>query len=447
MEIKKEISSEGEATLEIEVPVEETAPRFTAALEKFRREANIPGFRPGRVPLDLVRKRYGRGIASETAEQLARDYLSKALSSEKLEPGGRIDVNLIEYGEDKPLRFKVNFPVQPEVELSNYKGLRVMINEAEVTEGDVDRQIEAFRRKHALLRSVDTPAPAEARLTLEVQEVDPSGLPLIGRPVEEMTFEFGTDSLGVGSDEQLYGIRAGEKRLIKIRPAPGDLAQAPYQPQIITPAQEAQGNPAHGSERYILVEVERVEVSELPELDDDFAKTVNLKLTSVELLRQWTRLNLMGYVGVAAQRWLEKGVIDRLIEDNPFPVPRSIVEITLNEVADSMKLEGEARKEFIEKHYHEAERDYRWVILRDAVAEREEIDVTDEDVEAEITRMAEQSGDTVEKIRRKLKANNSLDRLRRQMFERLVVEFLAENAVVEKRMMDLDEFLRVNADG
>ncbi|NQT35008.1 trigger factor [bacterium] len=442
MKIKKEISPERDATIEIEVSVEETGDVFTEAIKKFRSEASIPGFRPGHVPLDLIRKRWGRELFSQKAEELAREHLIKALEQEKLEPAGRMEIDMIEYGEGKPLRFKVQFPLKPEVKLQKYKELRIVINDAEVSDADVDNELEHIRQQHATLISIDDPAPAEARLTVKFQEVDPSGLPLIGRPVEEKVFELGSDELGISGDEQLVGIKAGEKRVIRVIPEAGALSQAPIPSAIITPGQSEDSRGAT-NEQHLSVEAIKVEVSELPEIDDDFAKLVNESLESVDKLRELIKYRIMSYVESYRHRELENGLIDRLIEDNPFPISKSVVTTTLEEIAENMNLEGDKKQDLIDQHFNTAENDLRWVMLRDETAKVENIEVTDSEIEDELKHIAEQKGEALDEVRKKLESQGGIDRIRKSMLERRVIDFLAKNAEIEKRTMSLDEFIRL----
>jgi len=440
LNLVKQISSEGEATLHIEIPVEETAGQFTDALKKFRDEVKLPGFRPGKVPLELIRKRWGREIFSEKADEIARKYVVKALEQEKLKPGSRIDLNLIEYAEDKPLKFSVTFPLAPEVKLSLYKGLKVTLNDAEISNDDIDRELEGFRRKHAIMRSIDDLAPAEAHLTVKVQEVDPSGLPLIGRKVEEKTVELGFDQLGIGSDEQLIGVRAGEKLLIRIRPAPGDISHTPLQSAIVTPNQ-ALDRRASNDLIHLAVEVLKVEIPQLPELNDEFALSVDPNLKSIDNLREIFKFRLMSYVESVKRRQLEKSIIHHLIEENPFYVPEKIVSETLNEVADGANYEGDERRKFLDNYRKEAEDDYRWVRLRDEIASQENISINNDHINGEIERYAAQHGKTVETASREFE-KEGLENIRTRMLEHEVIEFLVSNAVIEKRSMSLTEFFK-----
>jgi trigger factor len=280
----------------------------------------------------------------------------------------------------------------------------------------------------------------EAHLTVKVQEVDPSGLPLIGRKVAEETVELGFDQLGIGSDEQLIGLKAGERRVIKVRPLPGDLAHAPMQTAIISPNQAAK----HRSDSdliHLAVEVQQVEVAILPELNDEFARLVGENFKSLDALREILKFRLMTYVESVKRRQLERSIIRKLIEENPFYVSRKIVDETLNEVADSANYQGDKRREFLENYRQNAEADYRWVKLRDEIAQQENIKITDDILNSEIERYAVQHGKMVDQARKEFE-KEGLEGIRARMLEHEVLEFLITNAVIEKRNMSLTEFLR-----
>jgi len=442
MNITRDITPDRDVTLTIEIPVDETEPLINKALADFRAQARIPGFRPGKIPMDFIKRRYGRELIAGVIDDLAQAKLKEALEQEKLEPVGRIAINLKEYGEGKPLIFEAHFPLRPEVKLGEYKGLHLLISDAEVTDADVDAQIEGLRRKHANLLSIDDPAPVEALVTVKFHEVHPSGLPLVGRPVEEKQIEFGADSLGSGSDEQLIGIRAGETRLIRVRDAGTGLTGAPQGHNIVSPA-EAAGREQTEGLRVYSVEALRVEVPHKPDLDDEFAQFINPGFKTLADLREYSRIMLMGYASQAMHRQMEAAILARLIESNPFPIPRSIITETLSQVADEMKLTGEERSKFIDSHFLEAERDYRWVLLRDEIAKCENIEVTDEEIDVELQHIAERTGEPLEVVVKRFSEDDKREKLRSRIFEGRVLDLLAQNADIEKREVSLMELLRM----
>lgn len=425
--------------MDFSLSAEEVGDEFTESLRQFQRQARLPGFRPGKVPLDLVRKRWGQAIMAEKAEEIARRHIGEVLKNEALLPDGQVAIDLVEFGEGRPLRFKAEFPVQPQVNLSRYKGLKVLIDYAEVGDADVDAQIEALRRKHAYLRSVDTPATAECRVTVRVQEVDPSGLPLVGATSEVVQIEFGTDRLGVGSDEQLLGIRVGERRIIRVRRS--DRIHRPARGSRIVKPGEADDSSYAAGEVTLTVEAIQVEVLELPEVDDQFAAQVDGRLKTAEELRRFVRYNLMDYVAFHARTQLDRRLMEKVVEENPFPVPRRTIVSRLEEVAQSLNISEDNRRQFVEEHFSEVEKDYRWVRIRDAIAQAEGIDVTDEELERNIARIVEISGSRGRAAADRYANPEEREKLRQRILESKVLDTLAAAAEVERRMMDLRQFI------
>lgn len=424
----------------IEIPVEETGHQFLEALTDFQRRTAIPGFRPGKAPMNVIRSRYGRELFEETAENIAKKYVKKAIIKEGLKPGGRINMKLLEFGDTKPFRFEVSFPLKPEVQLTNYRGLKVVINDAQITDDDVDMQIKALRRKNLQPVPTDEPAAAVSRLTIKYREVDRSGLPLIGNKTKSLLLEFGSDSLGIGTDEQLIGVRAGEKRLIRTKRNRRPTEEEPHR---ILNLDEASSLANAGGDILYEVEVEKVENLKMPELDDQFVKSINPKLNTVEDLRRWVRLNLMSFIGERASRMLREEVMNQLLAENPFTMSPRIVYDTLHDFGEKMKFDHDAIHRFIDDYFDEAERDLKCYALLKAIADFENLAVTDEMIEEEFTRMAEYTGQSVASIRSHFADEENYYGLHRKLFENMVLDFVIKHATVERRMMSFSEFARI----
>ena len=167
-------------------------------------------------------------------------------------------------------------------------------------------------------------------------------------------------------------------------------------------------------------------------------------IDSLKTLRELIRFKIMSYVESARRQMLEKAITDRLLEENPFQISKGLIASTLKQIAANVSISEDDRDEFIEQHRQEAEADLRWVELRNEIARVEEITVTDEMVESELRRYAEQSGEPVEKIRKKIETEGGIESLRKRMIDRDVMDFLITNADIEKRTMNLDEFFRLS---
>lgn len=440
MNIERDISADGQAKITFEVSKDELGDRLPKAIEQFRRKANIPGFRPGKAPLSVIKKRFGDDIIAEKAEEIAREYMMEGLKNDDLKPGGKITINLVHFGIDEDLKFDVVFPLQPEVELKNYKGLSVTVNNAEVDDSDVESELEAFRNDHAVLQSVDTPANAESKVTLEVVMVDPSGLPLINAKSNSMNFTFGIDMLGAGTDEQLLGISAGETRKITVRNI-DSLIQTPTQSKIITPAEASQPASISGAVTMYSVEATSVKVLELPEADDDFAKKIDPNFKSIDDLREMIKLRISGLIAFSYQKLLRTQLINKLVAENPFVIHKSIIDNFLEESMESQKVKQGEEEDFVEKNREEFEQEYRWILLRSELIDTEKLSPEESDIEAEFEQISKQSQVPVEKVREHYSEKDHYQNLLDTILERKVLRFLADSAEIENRTMSLIEFL------
>jgi len=394
--------------------------------------------------MNMIRQKYSQELKefmTEKADEFTRDYAVEAMNIEKLNPGGPISLNVLDFGLNKPLTFEVKFPLQPEVNLTLYKGLCATVNEVEVTERDIDAEIEALRHKHAMMRSIDTPAPAGAVLTLKKQEIDPSGLPLIGRHIEEIRFQFGFDQLGIGTDEQLLNIKAGEKRIISTHDSSA-IQRVPQQSTIITSGEAATDENKRSDEVFLSVEAISVEVPELPDIDEDFMKKIDKNLKKIEDLRKWIQINLLSIVAYNYKRQLHSNLITRLIEENPFPISSSIIDYFAKESDDTKSKDDSDQKDEKEVQ-QEIEREYRWVLMRDEIAKRESIVLADSEIELELELIAKQTGKSIKNIRKLYDDKDRKDHLQNRMLDRKVMDFIIEHAVLDKRKMNLDEFAEV----
>ncbi len=443
MNIERDISADGQATIHFEVSKDEIGNRLPDAIEQFRRRANIPGFRPGKAPLSVIKKRYGDEIMAEKAEEIAKEYMMDGLKNEDLKPGGKITINLKKFGIDEDLHFAVIFPLQPEVELLKYKELSVTANHAKVTDEDVESELQAFRHDHAVLQSVDTPANAESKMSLEFVEVDPSGLPLINAKPTELEFSFGVDMLGPGTDEQLIGICAGETRKVSVRSI-SNLVQPASPSKIITPEEASKPAEAIGGIRMYSVEAKRVEVMELPAVDDDFAKKIDPSFSSIDDLRGMIKMRISGLIAFSFQKILRTQLINKLVEENPFVIHPSIVDNFLEESMETQKVKSSDRKDYIEKNRHEFEQEYRWILLRSKIIDTEKLSPSENDVEMEFEQIAAQSNVEIEKVREHYNDKDNYHNLVDTILERKVLKLLAESANIEKRNMSVMEFLQAS---
>ncbi len=441
MNIDKTKVNETDAVILVELPADDAGKLISEAFVTFRRQANIPGFRPGKVPMDLIRRRYGKDLMQEKAEEIAKERLSDIIQEADVSPGGPIDIKLLEYGEDKPLRFEVIFPLKPVVNLTNYRGLKIKISEAEVTEAEIDKEIEAQQTRLAEMEEVEGPATGESIISLKVEEVDPSGIALIGSETTEVNFEFGLGDIGVGADEQLIGIQVGEKRIISVKTNDPSV-KTETESIIITPQQAADAQ-HQATETYYSVEALKIKAMVPPPVDDKLAASVNPNLKTVEELRKWIEIQLLAMVNYSMKQEMHTSLVEKLIEENPFPISQTFIDMFIAEAAKDNQIPQDKLEDYYKNNLEGVAAEYRWMLLKEAIIEAEDLDIDDEEIEAEYRRISEQISRSLEEIKKIYETeDNAEEELRGRMLERKVMEFLAQNADIEKEMLSLEEFAK-----
>jgi trigger factor len=201
VEFTVNISDDRTATFIVTIPAEEVQEKLDGKIKELHRTMVIPGFRPGKAPLSLFRTRYGKAVYSDIVEEESRKALQEIIKQYETQLVGDLELMNMETVQGQPIKLTVVAPLKAEPALSLYKGLKVSIPTAIVNDTEIDKYINLSRKRKKVMQSVDTPATTDAKLTLEVQEVDPSGLPLIGKTVETQEITFGTDALGAGASD------------------------------------------------------------------------------------------------------------------------------------------------------------------------------------------------------------------------------------------------------
>lgn len=448
LKIDTDISEDRSAKLTVEVPCDELKNKYNKADKEFNRSVAVPGFRPGKAPIQMaIRMHQPKYLLflEDKADEFTRDFAVEAISQGELHPGGQISLNILEHGRDKALKFEVMFPLPPEVTLSKYKGFSLVVNEAEINDDDISREINAFRHKHSKCIEITEASSADSVLILRTQNVDPSGLELIGEKPKELVIEFGADSLGIGTDEQLIGIKAGEKRIVKAK-SKGILSASPQSSKIVSPSEALGQDIMNSTDNFISVEALRVERFDVPDVNDEFVKLIDPGLKNVDELKKWIEINLLGIVTYNTKQELTTRLINALIRENPFEIHPQIIDNLMDNNFEDEKLSEEELENRIADNRKQIEKEYRWTLLRNKIGEIEEIKVNDDDLEAEFEVISRESRKSIDEIRKYYTVKEHFDRITTGIFERKVLEFLKENSEIEKRKMSLDEFAETTRD-
>jgi trigger factor len=437
-----------EYALEIKATAEDLSPEMEKALREQRGRTTLKGFRPGKVPLSLVKKIYGKAIAYVVAEELIqKTYESEVLGKDTYRVLGQPVIDKIDFNEDNDLHATVRFGVRPEFELKDLSSEEIIRYTHTVDEEEIDERIEEIRIREADLVPVEGPAEEDNFLTIDVQPLDDAtNTPVIGARQKGVTI-FLDDRIAPQLREALIGTRTGDTIRVDIPHEGHHHDEEEHESALlITPESE---HKAHTHTHRYEIAVKEIKRRDLPELDEELIKKVTNGLAeNVEDLRKILREELEQSWKFEIQRALTNTVIDKMLELHPIPVPESLVNSFLDSYVEDVKSRNNGRlpedldeDAFREVNRSEAERQARWMLIEDRIVETEKLEVTDEDRKAYIEETrgaATMTADEMLGLYRQVP--RLLDQLDQRILSRKVIDLLAGRfKVVEKPAGDAAE--------
>jgi trigger factor len=416
----------GEATcrreLDLEIPADEVSKAMEKVAKEFAKVARVPGFRPGKAPITLIRRRFADDIKGEVLQSLVPERVEKAVSEQKLTPVSQPKVEQLDFNDGQPLKFRAVFEVLPEFELGNYKDLQLEMPVMDVVDEDASKTLEDMRERAAAF------APAEGRA---VQDGDYVQLKLTGTPegegealqADSVLCHIGAEETMAPFNENLRGVNIGDHKDFDV-PYPADYPDA-----------KLAGKTYHYS-----VDVLGIKTKKLPELNDDFAKDVS-DATTLDELNKKIREGLEHQRDHKQKDLLREKVLGEIVKLHDFPVPQSLVEhqmdVRLERVVRSLAQQGvDPRAVNIDwvslrkRNEDRAKDDVKAELIVDRIATAENIDVTEEEVEHELQHLAGHSNESAEAIRARLTKQGTLDRIKAKLRSDKTLDWLAQNARV-----------------
>jgi trigger factor/ATP-dependent Clp endopeptidase proteolytic subunit ClpP len=297
-----------ERRIEVSVPATRVRQQVDARLLKVSRTVRIKGFRPGKAPIHVVRKHYGREVREEVVSDLIRETFAEALRQEKLQPAGGPRIEAKKTGEPDDLRYTATFEIYPQIALKDPAGIRLMRPTATVSEGDVDAMIESLRRQRPDWIEIERGSQNGDRITIDF-EGRIGGEAFEGGKSENLVVVLGAGRLLPEFEQGVVGAGAGEKREFDLR-FPDD-----YQAKHL----------AAKSARFQVI-VRKVEESRLPEVNDAFCQAFGVSEGGIAALRAEVRENMERELAQAVQARLKSQVMEQLLAANPVTVPKALVE-------------------------------------------------------------------------------------------------------------------------
>ena len=400
-----------ERLLEVSVPVDVVREAEEKAVRRYATQARLPGFRPGKAPAAMVRKKFAAAIRQEALEALMQDAYREVLEREKLTPITQPHVHHVHFDEGKPLSFELHVEVRPEVTLARTQGFRVARSASAVTDEQVAEQIERLREQKATLAPVDgKPAPGDlVTVTLATAEAD-GGMPAEGKEYR----------LELGSEQAIPGI---EELIMEL--TPGETVERPVRWPDDFP-DEAQ----RGVTKTVRVTLTDVKRRDLPVLDDAFAREVG-DFDSLDALRAAVTEDLQRHADRDADAEVRQKLVDEIISANPFDVPSSWVGQLVGAYAQAYQVPDEQREQFTQEFRPMAERQVRRDLVIDTIAEREGLAASEADVDARVSALAAERGSDPGKIYAAMQKAGRLKEIERSLTEEKVFAWLMERNQIE----------------
>ena len=413
--------------IELEIPAENVQKTTEKIARDLARVARIPGFRPGKAPVTLIRRRFAEEIKGEVLESLVPEFLEQALTEKKLSPVTRPEVDKVDFTDAGPLKFRATFEVLPEFALADYKNVEIEIEALEVGDTEVDKTLEEMRERAA------TYVPVEGRTAKDGDfvQVKIMGTPAGGGdPIraDNIQCHIGAEETLQAFNENLRGAAPGETRRFETK-YPDDY-----------PDEKLRGKTYNYA-----VEVKAIKEKKLPELNDDFVKEIGegaAGATTLEEFRGKIREQLSAARDEQQQAQTREKILDELVKRHDFPVPEALIEhqmdARLERVVRSLAAQGvDPRAVNVDwvamrqRQRDRAGRDVKAEILIDRIASEEKIEVSDEELDKEISVFAERSGESAAVIRARLTKEGGLDRMKSKLRSDKAIDWLHRTARIQ----------------
>ncbi len=367
-----------EYDLEIRATADDLAPDLNRVLRQQRTRTNLKGFRKGHVPLSVVKKLYGKALAYGVAEKSIQEtYESSVLETEEHEVLGRPKITTLDYELDGDLFAVIRFGVRPDFELADTTGQTISRLAHEVTDEDVAEELDRLREGKATTPVKEGPVEAEDVVVVDLQLLDESGLPVVGSREEEITYHLADERVKEPFRAALLGRSAEDEVVVSM---PADAA--------------SESSDGGGEDSRYQVTIREVRAHVLPEVDDDFVKELSDgRIETVDAFRDEVQKQLEDAWSTRSRELFESTIVERMLEINPVDVPETVVDLYLDSFLEDFRRQTKERtgedlpdefddEDFRGRYRDEAERQGRWMLIRDHVLKQNEIEVTDEDREA-----------------------------------------------------------------
>jgi len=423
MQVSVEAGEGLERKLKIQIPAETVEMQVESRLKSMLPRVKIDGFRPGKVPLKVVKQHYGAQVFQEVAGELMQNSFREALTQENLNPAGDPSISTDGIKQGEPLEFTATFEVYPEVELMPAAGMKLTKIKSSVADADVEKMIETLRKQRSSWSEVERAAGDDDKVIIDFKGMV-DGEAFDGGSADAVPVIIGSGAMIPGFEDNLRGLKAGDESTFKVN-FPDD-----YQAGHLA-----------GKEAEFAVTVNTVEASSLPEIDEEFAKSFGVEDGSTEKLRGDIRGNMERELDNRIRTEMKNEVMGQLIENNPLDVPAAIVREEAETLQKQTAAQMPGSEQPVEAYIDDATRRVKLGLILAEVVKTAAIQPDADKVRERVEAMSKDYEDPDEFVRYYQSNPQLLRGIETLVMEDMVVDWIIDQAEVVETERSFDDLM------
>lgn len=432
----KEIEKLENSAVRLTVTVNKDAAgkEYKDLLKKYSREAQIKGFRKGKVPAAVLERKFGEGIRQEAMGNIIDTSLKEAFETVEEKPLTFAQPELEEFPDldfDKDITYKVKYDVFPEITLGEYKGLDVEEPQVSILKADVDRELETLQDQNSIVMDKEDGTVADADIvTVDYAAVDDQDQVIDGTERQDFVFTVGSGYNLYKIDDDIKGMKVNDEKLIEK-----------------TYPEDEENKDLAGQTKKIKVKVTAVKEKQLPEINDELAQDVDDKFETLEDLKKDIKKRLKESADAKVREKKVQQILDKVVENSQVEPPESMLRAELDNswhtfvsqsrmpeetILKMLEIQGKTKDEMLSEWRPDALKSLKSRLLVNKMVEKEKIEVEDKEVDEEIKKQAEQSRMPLEDARKYFEQNQLLDYVKSEIKDRKLYDLLLAEAKVKK---------------
>lgn len=430
MQVTVETTAGLERKMRVVVPSERIEVQVTEKLKQTAKQAKINGFRPGKVPVREVKRRFGEGIRQEISSEMIQSSYGEALQKEDLNPAGMPKIEEVNMEEGKDLEYTAVFEVFPEIEVGGLENIEVDRLTSSIEEADLEKMIDTLREQRLVYAEVDRASAEKDQLNLDFEGFL-GDEPFEGGKAEGTDLVLGSGSMVPGFEDGLAGLKAGEEKDLNL-----------------TFPENYQATNLAGQEVLFKIKVNKVSGPELPELNDEFFEQFDVKEGGVEAFRKEVTNNMKRELDSAIKAKIKDQVMDGLGDNNEVDLPQALIDQEVNRMRQEAVQQFGGGAQFdpsmlpAEMFSEQAQKRVKLGLIVSAIVDKNSLEANAEKVREAIEEMASTYQEPEEVINYYYSNEQQLSQIQNMVLEGQIVDFVLESAKVTDKTVSYDEAVK-----